>query len=141
MTKYLGAAAILWLAVGWANAATFDGINFPDGEVSFADSVYSYTAGGGFSGEALCQDPTLALGTPDWPGFGTCTGYVSLGFGGTAVFEFTDNYLTTSGDTAADLHIFEIGGAIEPMSVALWPMVRALFPAASIACRPAPLFS
>lgn len=42
---------------------------------------------------------------------------MSLGVGGSIVLRFTDNSLTTSGDTNYDLWVFEIGGAIEPTHV------------------------
>ena len=35
------------------------------------------------------------------------------------VLRFTDNSLTTSGDSSADLHLFETGDAIEPMEVSI----------------------
>ena len=38
---------------------------------------------------------------------------VSLGRGGVIVVEFTDNALTGSGNSDADLHIFEIGSDVE----------------------------
>ena len=40
-------------------------------------------------------------------------GQVSLGTGGSITMQFTDNALTGSGDSAADLHIFEIGADVE----------------------------
>lgn len=103
------------LAVG-ASAATIGGIDFPDGAVSFADSVFDYSPGGGFTGAAPCQDSSKAVGLPDFV-TGNCSGYVSLGQGGSIILQFTDNALTTSGDSNADLHIFEVGAAVEAMII------------------------
>lgn len=103
-----------------AASVTYDGITFPDGNVSFADSVVSYTPGSGFTGTALtnCQDASLALGAPDYVS-GDCDGYVSLGDGGTLILQFTDNLLRASGTTDADLHIFEVGTAVEAMVISI----------------------
>ena len=57
-----------------------------------------------------------ALGEPDYAGG---NGAVSLGIGGELIVEFEDNSLTTSGDSADDLYIFEIGGVIEVFNVAI----------------------
>ncbi len=38
---------------------------------------------------------------------------MSLGVGGSIVLQFTDNSLTGSGDSAKDLHVFEVGPDIE----------------------------
>ncbi len=101
-----------------ASAATIGGIDFPDGPISFADSVVSYNPGGGFPGTGGCQDTSEAVGIPNFTG-GDCDGYVSLGQGGSIVLQFTDNALTTSGDSSADLHVFEIGDAVEAMLISI----------------------
>ncbi|GMT41333.1 MAG: hypothetical protein IEMM0001_2068 [bacterium] len=98
-----------------AHAVLIGGVEFPDGAVSFADSVYSYTQGANVG--AGYDDPNAALGIPDYSGANNTA--VSLGIGGSLILQFTDNSLTTSGDNTADLHIFEIGGAIEWMNVAI----------------------
>lgn len=98
-----------------AHAVLIGGIEFPDGADSFADSVYSY-----FPGDNVgpgYDDPDAALGIPDYSGANNTA--VSLGINGYLILQFTDNSLTTSGDNTADLHIFEIGGAIEWMNVAI----------------------
>ena len=53
------------------------GIEFPDGAISFADEVESYTAGANVSGQWLLSDSSL--GVPDYDG---TNGAVSLGIGG-----------------------------------------------------------
>lgn len=87
-----------------ANATFIEGINFPQGEASFAEKVVSYTPGG-----TTIDDATEALGIPDSP-------TASLGPGGTIILEFNENFLVTSGDSAKDLWIFE-RGTLEPTDV------------------------
>lgn len=101
-----------------ASATLFHGVEFPDGAVSFADSVVSYDPayGGGNQPAATYQDATQALGIPNYPE-GSNPEYVSLGAGGRLVLRFTDNSLTGSGDSALDLWIFEIGPDVEDTDV------------------------
>ena len=87
---------------------------FPDGDRSFADSYVSYDPGPG--AEDCCNKPSAAEGSPDYK-YDKDGSYVSLGCYGVLVVKFTDNSLTTSGDTFADLWIFEIGEEIEPTNV------------------------
>jgi len=98
-----------------AHAVLIGGVEFPDGTVSFADSVYSYSPGTNVG--PGYDDPSAALGIPDYSGANNTS--VSLGIDGYLILQFTDNSLTTSGDNTSDLHIFEIGGAIEWMNVAI----------------------
>ncbi len=91
--------------------AVYDGVCFPDGDRSFADSSISYDPGTGVEG--CCNKPTSAEGSPDYQ-YDKDGSYVSLGCDGVLVVKFTDNSLTTSGDSDADLWIFEIGAEIEP---------------------------
>jgi len=116
MKKMVSICVILLGVALSANAepTIYSGITFPDGDVSFADAVHSYTTGAHVT--AAYGDPTAALGTPDYPNSGS---YYSLGVDGWLILEFTDNSLTTSGDSTPDLHIFEIGGAVEWMNVAV----------------------
>ena len=114
MIRSILAGTAMTLLAGAAHAIPFGGVEFPDGAISFADSVVSYLPGNDVG--AGYDDPTAALGTPDWAGAGTAT---SLGEGGELILEFTDNSLTTSGDAAADLWIFEIGAAVESFNVAI----------------------
>lgn len=100
----------LWPAA--ARADMFGGVNFPGGAASFADQVVSYTpvlVGG--NPHAPWNDPTSALGIPDYPA--VSPGHVSLGDGGTLVTRFTDNSLTGSDSPAFDLWIFEVGPDVE----------------------------
>jgi len=100
--------------VGVCGAIPFHGVEFPDGAVSFADSVVSYNPSGSVSD--TYDNPEEALGIPDYTE-GSGVDFVSLGDLGELVLQFTDNSLTTSGDDSIDLWIFEIGAAIEPTDV------------------------
>ncbi|RBO53502.1 hypothetical protein DSD19_08945 [Rhodovulum sp. BSW8] len=107
----LGAACLL--AGQSATASTVYGIDFPAGDISFADRVVSFTPGFGFGGGvAPCTDASNALGVasagPD-SYLGECNGYVSLGEGGSLVLGFDDNLLVPSGDAAPDLQVFAGG--------------------------------
>jgi hypothetical protein len=106
---------------GTALAIPIGGVEFPDGEMSFADVVYSYSIGGGNVADGPHGNPDDALGVPDYnssaPNDGS--GYYSMGNQGELVLQFTDNSLTTSGDNAADLYIFEIGSAVENMQISI----------------------
>ncbi|PTW50165.1 VPLPA-CTERM sorting domain-containing protein [Rhodovulum kholense] len=107
----LGAACLL--AGQSATASTVYGIDFPAGDISFADRVASFTPGFGFGGGvAPCTDASNALGVasagPD-SSLGECNGYVSLGEGGMLTLQFTDNLLIPSGDSTNDLQVFAGG--------------------------------
>ena len=94
-------------------------VDFPDGEISFADSFYSYTQGTSGSSVLSHTDPATALGIPDfWVTDDILDQtYVSLGYDGELVLQFTDNYLTTSGDDGLDLWIFEVGPDVEATAI------------------------
>lgn len=98
----------------------FNDLLFDKGEISFADTVVSYTAGANVS--AGFDNPQKALGAPDVVGRGLepVDGEftTSLGRRGVLTVGFTDNYLTGSGDARPDLVIFETG-SIEGVSVAV----------------------
>lgn len=104
-----------------SHAVLIGGVEFPDGEISFADSIISFAPGGDTSGlHAATQYPANALGIPDYSSVGTCNtnnafecDYVTLGEGGTLIVSFVDNVLTGSGDTDFDLWIFEVGSDVE----------------------------
>jgi hypothetical protein len=109
-----------------AHAELFGGIEFPDGESSFADEVLNYDplySGGPGPTNPFFVDPNEAIGAPNFPpgGGGTVPGAVSLGRGGLIELLFADNLLTNSGDDQNDLHIFEVGSDIEDTFVAVRP--------------------
>lgn len=93
-----------------AASTTYEGVTFPQGDVSFADKVISYSPGPDVGGS--WAEPANALGVPD----NTDT---SLGDEGSLTVQFTDNSLTTSGDNAADLWIFEGGAVVEKFIVSI----------------------
>ena len=93
-----------------AAPVTYDGITFPDGDMSFADEVVATVMGNPVPIAPTYLDPETALGAPDYDG---TNGAYSLGTGGSITVKFTDNALTGSGDDAADLHIFEVGEDVE----------------------------
>ena len=97
-------------------AATFGDDFYGLGLISFADFVksgdYNPRAGGGPVPIAGLQDPTNALGAPNYTGIGeplAGQGVVSLGRGGSLVVQFTDNILTGSDDARPDLAVYEVG--------------------------------
>jgi len=90
------------------------GVEFPDGNASFADEVFSFEVGTWATSPYI--NPSLALGTPENNG-NVGGSSVSLGNGGTLIVKFSDNSLTTSGDSKLDLWIFEIGPGVEKMDV------------------------
>ncbi|MCC5887197.1 MAG: PEP-CTERM sorting domain-containing protein [Gammaproteobacteria bacterium] len=109
-----------------AGPVTYNGVTFPQGDISFADEVVSFTLGTG--GVTLPhQNPDNALGAPDYNNVSNCETFatdpaenctfVSLGNGGELVLRFTDNALTGSGDDSFDLWIFEVGPLVEPTKV------------------------
>ncbi len=102
-------------------AATFEGILFEHGQLSFADAIASYLPDAGGAAPTLVhQTPDSALGAPDGVGRGPepidGTTEVSLGIRGSITVQFTDNLLTGSGDARPDLAIFETG-AVESVRV------------------------
>ena len=113
--------AVSMVTAQQANAASIGGVEFPQGEISFADAVVKYTpviSSGNPTEPNRGSDN--ALGVPDYVS-GDCNGaltsvgcpYVSLGQGGVIVLQFIDNKLTLSGDSALDLWIFEVGAVVE----------------------------
>lgn len=95
------------------------GAEFPQGNVSFADTVTSYMPGMvGYNPTTPHLGANNALGLPDYAGVNTCASqeactFVTLGDGGSIVLRFDDNKLTGSGDNAVDLWVFEVGPDIE----------------------------
>lgn len=115
----LVATSVLWAAS--VQAVPIGGVEFPQGAVSFADAVASYSPiMVGTGPTAPHRVPANALGVPDYNGVNGCgavCSFVSLGDGGSLVVQFTDNALTGSGTAAADLWIFEVGPDVEDMFV------------------------
>lgn len=111
--------------LAWASSACqaelIRGIEFPQGAISFADAVVSFSpglVGGGSQPSTPHLGPSNALGVPNYAGVNGCASqlacsFVSLGDGGSIVLRFIDNKLTGSGSTARDLHIFEVGPDVE----------------------------
>ncbi len=120
MKRFLALAAVLGLSVSATGSiaapTTYDGILFPEGDVSFADEVVSTTPGSPAPTAGTFLDPAEALGPPD---YSNPNGSFSLGRGGEIVVKFTDNSLTGSGSAAADLHVFEVGPDVEDTLVAI----------------------
>jgi hypothetical protein len=107
-----------------SHATVIGGIDYPDGASSFADSVVSYNPPPSPDApDQFNDDPTRALGAPNYVSGGACTAktqpcsFVSLGNGGSLEVRFTDNYLTGGGTSADDLHIYEVGPSVEAMNV------------------------
>jgi len=91
---------------------------FPQGDISFADEVIYYRAGSPAPLKAKHRDSSKALSIPDYR-HRTGEGYLSLGCGGVLVVKFNDNALTDI--QGPDLHIFEVGTAIEPTQLEISP--------------------
>jgi hypothetical protein len=125
MTYWTAYVAIWFLlgTAGQASAALFGGIEFPQGEISFADQVIRYLPlySGGPAPDYVGLDPAEALGPPDFVSLPPPA--VALGRGGLLELRFVDNLLTNSGSSSRDLHIFEIGPDVENTFVAIRPTV------------------
>ncbi|MCL1466081.1 hypothetical protein [Argonema galeatum] len=108
-----GAAVLILQAANSAKAATFGGVEFPDGAISFTDKVVSYNPvikhG---SPIEIARNTSNALGIPDCE-FLSLSCNVSLGVGGSLTLQFTNNILTGSGNNTPDLWIFETGFDVE----------------------------
>lgn len=108
----------------WAQETCYSGVCFPQGDISFADEVIRYIpsySGGCVPWHKNFIDPAESLGPPDYTGGGTGFGAVSLGTGGLLEVKFRDNVLMNSGDSSHDLHVFEVGPAIEKSYIAVRP--------------------
>jgi hypothetical protein len=124
-----------------ASAVLIGGVEFPQGLSSFADSVSNFTNGTP-SADAEYLGADNALGAPDFNGVTNCADqasctFLSLGNGGSVVFQFIDNYLTGSGNNDLDLWIFEVGPDVEDTFVEvssdgiIWTDVGKVFGATS----------
>ena len=130
MTKYIFESCILMICLilsgipAMSQETCYDGVCFPQGDQSFADQVIRYIpdySQGCVPWHSNFLDPQESLGPPDYTGGSTGTGSVSLGDGGLLEIEFIDNLLTNSGDSSADLWVFEVGPEVEACHVALRP--------------------
>jgi outer membrane protein OmpA-like peptidoglycan-associated protein len=93
---------------------------FPLGEASFADEVVSFAVGTPPPRDPRWADPRTALGPPDFNPKRVDPRHpadVVLGCGGALIVRFADNVLVDV--TGPDLYVFEVGPAIEPMTLAI----------------------
>lgn len=90
---------------------------FNDGS-SFADVVLSYSNP---CSNSLNTNPDAAIGVSN---FSTVPSdqFVTLGNGGSIALGFTNNILTNSGNSSADLWVFEVGPLVESSYIALRPI-------------------
>ncbi|KXS43234.1 MAG: hypothetical protein AWU59_1211 [Methanolobus sp. T82-4] len=105
--KLLLLVATIAISLALVNPAlgiSYKNVDFPSGDSSFADEVVEYQLNGG----ASSGDINRILGIPD-------NYYVSLGAQGYAIIKFTDNSLTTSGDSEYDLAVFEAGSSTDEL--------------------------
>ena len=96
---------------------TQGGTDFPQGPISFADTLISYTLTASVPSVSH-QGGFNALGLPNYAGNNSCVDqaactFVSLGSGGSIVLRFDDNKLTGSGNNALDIWVFEVGPDVE----------------------------
>ncbi|MBP6014478.1 MAG: OmpA family protein [Alphaproteobacteria bacterium] len=92
-------------------------VEFPLGDISFADEVVSFQVGAPRAAEPNSQ-PGAALGVPNYVETADDT-YVTLGCAGVLTLRFADNALTDG--AGADLFVFEIGPLVEKMNLAISP--------------------
>jgi hypothetical protein len=111
------------LSAGLVSAETYNGVEI-ESATSFADVVVVYTAGENVG--APYNDGSAAIGAPDFTDNHNLPEYqvapfpsVSLGDAGSLTLRFTNNSLTTSGDTEIDLWFFEVGDQIESTEVSI----------------------
>jgi len=119
----LAAIAVMALSATQANAVFIGnsqgGTDFPQGAVSFADSVIDYSPGlVGSNPTTPHQGAFNALNVPDYAGNNSCASqaacsFVSLGDGGSITLRFLDNFLTGSDNNDLDIWVFEVGPDIE----------------------------
>lgn len=108
-----------------AQAAIYGGVEFAGGPISFADAVVSQAlpAIAADRPNAANSVAEHALGAPNYVSGGACASsntncpFTSLGNGGSITLRFTDNYLIGSNSPQLDLYVFEVGPAVEAMTV------------------------
>jgi outer membrane protein OmpA-like peptidoglycan-associated protein len=94
-------------------------IVFPLGDASFADEIVSYAVGSPAPRDKRVTNPETVVGPPDYDRKTAVAmpANVALGCAGSLTVRFTDNVLH---DVAGpDLYVFEVGPAIEPMTLAI----------------------
>jgi len=101
-----------------AEPATYRGLTFEAGDISFADKVAGAEAGDPAASDREFTDPAKTLGPPDYR---ARKGAYSLGNGGSVTLAFEDNALYASGDERPDLAVFEIGSGREDSFAAVSP--------------------
>ncbi|NWF75803.1 MAG: OmpA family protein [Nitrospirae bacterium] len=92
-------------------------VNFPLGDISFADQAVSFIKGTPSLAEKYCKSDQ-ALGPPDYVHDNqTPPSYVTIGCGGTLIVRFADNVLVDV--SGPDLYVFEIGPDVEPTELSI----------------------
>jgi OmpA-OmpF porin, OOP family len=92
-------------------------VNFPLGELSFADELVSFEKGKPASAEKF-SDPNQALNIPDYINDNqTPIRSVTLGCGGNLTLRFVDNALVDV--PGPDLYVFEVGPSIEATDLSI----------------------
>jgi outer membrane protein OmpA-like peptidoglycan-associated protein len=96
-------------------------IVFPLGDASFADEVVSFVIGTPPPRDKRFVNADTVLGPPDYDRKRALThpANISLGCAGVLTVRFTDNLLHDV--PGPDLYVFEVGPAIEPMTLAISP--------------------
>jgi outer membrane protein OmpA-like peptidoglycan-associated protein len=96
-------------------------IVFPLGDASFADEVVSFVVGTPAPRDKRWVNTETVLGPPDWNRKTALTkpANISLGCAGVLTVRFTDNVLHDV--PGPDLYVFEVGPAVEPMTLAISP--------------------
>jgi hypothetical protein len=121
--KIFLAFCLIILTASVVGAETYNGVEI-ESATSFADSIVNYTAGENVG--APYNEASAALGAPDFTDNHNLPDYqvapfpsVSLGDGGSLILRFTNNSLTTSGDSGIDLWFFEVGDQIESTEISI----------------------
>ncbi len=104
---------------------------------NYADAVLDWNptiAGGEYPGHDRFNDPSDALGAPDYHGDGWGIGAVALGYAGVLDLAFEECHLVTTGDQRTDLIVYEAGDEPETLYVAVAPLVASppVDPAAAV---------
>lgn len=91
-------------------------ITLPSGEISFVDRIVVFEEGSPHAIPEAARQPNYLLGPPEITELNR-VGAIILGCRGSITAEFTDNALIDV--EGADIHIWEVGEAIEPMTLAI----------------------